>query len=264
MYARVAGPRLDRHAAHGIDSRTENVVSGRGDGLVTFAVALGSVAAMAAVTDMRSAPEAHHDKEQCGEEQERKKAAHGAIPGPDMNCGPLCALSALNPLRRNPHGLRVQTQYDSAGSHLTTLCYCHLERRKWRMSKSRKHGERLTSRRPQQNRSWHRRRREKMIPRRCMEWVLEQDPTTFRAMRQVMCIRGASWIPVIHIQVMRPFDCDKTSCGFRATRCRGAGARPHGSRMRNARVAALSAPLSHGSPSHFSCSCGVRPISHGP
>ena len=48
----------------------DSVVSERGDCLVTFAVALGSVAAMAAVTDMRSAPEAHHDKEQCREEQE--------------------------------------------------------------------------------------------------------------------------------------------------------------------------------------------------
>ena len=45
----------------------ESVVSGRGDGLVAFAVALGSVAA---VTDMRSAAEAHHDKEQCPKEQE--------------------------------------------------------------------------------------------------------------------------------------------------------------------------------------------------
>ena len=36
---------------------------------------------MAAVTDVRSAAEAHHDKEQCTKEQKRKKTTHCAIPG---------------------------------------------------------------------------------------------------------------------------------------------------------------------------------------
>lgn len=87
---------------------------------------------------------------------------------------------------------------------------------------------------------------------------LEQDPAIFRAMRQVMCVRGASWIALMHIRAMRPFDCDETSCGFRATRRRDAGARSHGSRMRNASLAALAAPLSRGAGSLRSDSYASR------
>ena len=109
---------------------------------------------MAAVTDVRSAAEAHHDKEQCPEEQERNKAAHAQYLA-NRDYLKVCSRRGPNPLRRTPHGLRALTQYDSAGGHLTTLRYCPPG---WaQRSLVRKQGGRLTSGRPQRNHSWHRR-----------------------------------------------------------------------------------------------------------
>ena len=64
MDARVAGTRFDLHAAHRIDSRIENLLTGRAAYRVTFAVSPGRVVAMNAVTRMRAAAEAHHKKEE--------------------------------------------------------------------------------------------------------------------------------------------------------------------------------------------------------